>query len=60
MSALGGLAVGLSFAERANRRLINLLLSRVGRYQEHLSRLSAENLQRLADFTGEVMRILGA
>ncbi len=60
LSALGGLAVGLSFAERANRRLINLLLSRVGRYQEHLSSLSAENLRRLTDFTGEVMRILGA
>jgi len=59
-SALGGLAVGLSFAERANRRLINLLLSHVGRYQELLSRLSAENLGRLADFTGEVMRILEA
>lgn len=60
LNALGGLAVGLSFAERANRRLINLLLSHVDRYQELISRLSAENLRRLADFTGEVMRILEA
>jgi len=58
LSALGGLAVGLSFAERANRRLTNLLLSHVTRYQQVVSHLSAENLRRLADFAGEVMRIV--
>ncbi|HHE71868.1 MAG TPA: hypothetical protein ENL34_06280 [Chloroflexi bacterium] len=60
LAALGGLAVGLSFAERANRRLVNLLLSQVGRYQQLFSRLSPENLRRLSDFTREVMRVLEA
>jgi len=60
LAALGGLAVGLSFAERANRRLVNLLLSQVSRYQQLFSRLSPENLRRLSDFTREVMQVLEA
>jgi hypothetical protein len=58
LSALAGLALGLSFAERINRRLISLLLSYTGRYQEIISRLSAENLQRLSSFAGEVIKIV--
>ena len=58
LSALGGLALGLSFVERANRRLISLLLSYTGRYQEILSRLSAENKRRLSNFVGEVIKIV--
>ncbi len=58
LRALAGLALGLSFAERINRRLISLLLSYTGRYQEILSRLSTENLQRLSNFAGEVMKIV--
>ncbi len=58
LRALAGLALGLSFAERINRRLISLLLSYTGRYQEILSRLSTENLQRLSNFVGEVMKIV--
>jgi len=58
LRAMAGLALGLSFAERINRRLISLLLSYTGRYQEILSRLSAENLQRLSNFAGEVMKIV--
>ncbi len=60
LKALAGLALGLSFAERINRRLISLLLSYTGRYQEILSRLSAENLQRLSNFAGEVIKIVEA
>jgi len=59
LSALAGLTLGLSFVERINRRLVSLLLSYTARYQEILSRLSAENLQRLSNFAGEVMRIVG-
>ena len=58
LRALAGLALGLSFVKRMNRRLISLLLSYTGRYQEILSRLSTENLQRLSNFAGEVMKIV--
>jgi hypothetical protein len=58
LSALAGLTLGLSFVERINRRLIGLLLSYTGRYQETLSRLSAENKRRLSNFVGEVMKIV--
>lgn len=58
LSALGGIAVGLSFAERVNRRLINLVLSHVTRYQQIVSHLSAENLRRLTNFAREVIRIV--
>ena len=60
LSALAGLTLGLSFVERINRRLIGLLLSYIGRYQEILSHLSAENKRRLSNFAGEVMRIVEA
>jgi len=58
LSALAGLALGLSFVERINRRLIGLLLSYTGRYQEILSRLSAENKRRLSNFVGEVIKVV--
>ena len=58
LSALGGLALGLSFVERVNQRLIGRLLSCAGRYQEAIASLSVENKQRLASFAGEVTRII--
>lgn len=58
LSALAGLTLGLSFVERINRRMISLLLSYTGRYQEVLSRLSAENKRRLSNFVGEVIKII--
>lgn len=58
LSALGGLALGLSFVERVNRRLIGLLLPYVGRYQETIATLSAESKRRLSNFVGEVMKIV--
>ncbi len=60
LNALAGLILGLSLVEKANRRLTTMLLSYVQKYQEHLSKLSAENRRRLSDFAQEVMRILEA
>ncbi len=60
LNALGGLAVGLSLMERANRRLTLKLLSATRQYQDYLSNLSAESRRRLSEFTAEVMRIMGA
>ncbi|MBN1814747.1 MAG: PadR family transcriptional regulator [Anaerolineae bacterium] len=59
LSALGGLAVGLSLIERANRRLAHALLSATRQYQDYLAGLSAESRRRLSEFTAEVMRIVG-
>lgn len=57
-SELAGLTLGLTFVERANRRVTSLLLSYSRRYQEYLARLSSESRQRLSDFAQEVMRIV--
>jgi len=59
LSALAGLTLGLSFAERANRRLVTRLLSHTQEYQEQLARLSAENKERLSDFVQDVLQIVG-
>jgi len=55
---LAGLTLGLSFVERANRRIASLLLSYSRKYQEYLARLSAESKRRLSDFAQEVMKIV--
>lgn len=55
---LAGLTLGLSFVERANRRITSLLLSYSRKYQDHLAKLSAESKQRLSDFAQEVMKIV--
>ena len=59
LNALAGLTVGLAFAERANRHLASRLTSHVQRFQDNLSRLSAENKQHLSDFAQEVWKIVG-
>lgn len=59
LNALGGVAVGLSLVEQANRRLTLKLLSAARQYQDYLSDLSAENRRQLSEFTAEVMRIVG-
>lgn len=56
LNALVGLALGLSFVEQANERLIRLLLSYAGRYQDVLSQLSGTNLHRLSDLAEEIVR----
>ncbi len=60
LSALGGLALGLSFVEWANRRFIERLLSYMGRYQEIIASLDAESKRRLANLAGQVMQIVEA
>ena len=60
LNALGGLAVGLSLVERANRRLTLKLLSATRQYQDYMADLNAEGRRRLSEFTAEVMRIVGA
>jgi DNA-binding MarR family transcriptional regulator len=59
LNALAGLTLGLTMAEKANRRITTLLLSYTQKYQDHLARLSAENKKRLSDFAQEVMKIVG-
>ncbi len=58
--ALSGLTMGLSLAERINRRVRTRLLSAVARYQRCLGNLSGENKRRLSEFTEEVLHIIGA
>jgi hypothetical protein len=55
---VAGLTVGLSFVERANRRITSTLLSYSRKYQEYLARMSSEARQRLSDFAEEVMSIV--
>ena len=56
LSALAGLSLGLSFVEKANRRLTQLLTSHTSRYQSIMSRLSSENRQQLSGFAQDVVR----
>jgi len=58
LNALGGMVVGLSYAERANRRVTSLLLSQTSRYQDMLGRLNSASRRRLSDFVDEVMGIV--
>jgi DNA-binding PadR family transcriptional regulator len=58
LNAFGGLAVGLSFVERANRRVTNVLLTQTDRYQEMTSQLTAKGRRRLTDFVGQVIEIV--
>jgi len=60
LSALGGLAVGLSFVERANRRVTGFFLANNGRYQEMVGRLGSSNKKSLSDFADEVLEIVEA
>ncbi|MCJ7738623.1 MAG: hypothetical protein MUQ10_15140, partial [Anaerolineae bacterium] len=60
LSALAGLAVGLSFAEGINQQLMALLLSHIAEYQSIISRLNTENLERLSNFASEVIDIVEA
>lgn len=56
LSALAGLPLGLTLAEGANARFTNKLLSYVERYQQNLSRMSAESKRALSDFLLEVVK----
>lgn len=54
-----GLGMGLSVAERVNRRLAGFLLVQSSRFQSVLSHLSDDSRRQLAEFTREVMQKLG-
>ncbi len=51
-----GLGMGLSVAERINRRLAGFLLVQSSRFQSALVQLSDESRHQLTEFVGEVMR----
>ena len=53
-----GLGMGLSVAERINRRLASFLLAQSSRFQLALTQLSDESRRQLTEFTHEVMRIV--
>ena len=60
LSALAGLTFGLSLVERANRRLVSVLLSHTRRYQEALGKLSAPKKKALCEFAQDVVKAVGA
>ncbi len=53
-----GLGMGLSVAERINRRLASFLLGQSSRFQSALTRLNDESRHQLTEFTREVMQIV--
>lgn len=58
LNAFGGLAVGLSFAERANRRVAKALLVQTKRYQEMIGQLNTQSRRYLTDFADQVMELV--
>jgi predicted ArsR family transcriptional regulator len=58
LSIFAGLGMGLSVAERLNRRLASILLVQSGRLQSTLAQMSEENSRQIAEFTQEVMRLV--
>jgi hypothetical protein len=58
LQAMAGLAMGLTLAERANKRVTSGLPSCIRGYQDYVARLSSANRRQLADFTLEVSRLI--
>ena len=56
LDALGGLAVGLSLVERANRRLTDKLVGATRFYQQSLAHLGREGKAHLNNFVQEVIK----
>jgi len=56
LGVFSGLGMGLSLAERINRRLAGFLLVQSSRFQSALVQLSDESRRQLTEFTQEVMR----
>jgi DNA-binding PadR family transcriptional regulator len=59
LNAIPGLSAGLSLVERFNKQLSKVLLNQASKYQSFLSELSAEKRRLLAEFTREVVKIVG-
>jgi len=58
LNAMGGIMIGLSFAERLNRRWLAQLISYQERYQEIVARLGTEKQKELVSFARSVVRII--
>jgi DNA-binding Lrp family transcriptional regulator len=58
LNAMEGLAIGLSFVERANRSVTSRLLLYCHKYQDHVSKLSEKDKTELSDFAQEAMSIM--
>jgi hypothetical protein len=59
LAAIPGLSAGLSLVERFNKQVSMALLNQTSKYQTFLSELSAEKRRLLAEFTREVVKIVG-
>jgi len=59
LDALAGITIGFSMVERINRHVAQKFLTQAKKYYEFLTELSAENHRRLAEFTREVLDIVG-
>lgn len=59
LSAIPGISVALSLAERINQQLSDVLLTQANKFQAALAELSAEKRRILAEFTREVAEIVG-
>jgi hypothetical protein len=59
LNVLSGLTLGLSLIDLFNRRVSNLLLVHAKKYQEILSEVHVENRRSLAEFTREIVDIVG-
>ena len=59
LAAIPGLSAGLSLVERFNKQVTSALLNQASHYQTLLTELSAEKRRQLAEFTREVVKILG-
>jgi predicted ArsR family transcriptional regulator len=59
LDAIPGLSAGLSLVERFNKQVSGALLNQASKYQALLSELSVEKRRLLAEFTREVVKIVG-
>ncbi|OGO14950.1 MAG: hypothetical protein A2Z14_05415 [Chloroflexi bacterium RBG_16_48_8] len=59
LAAIPGLSAGLSLVERFNKQVSGALLNQASKYQALLSELSAEKRRLLAEFTREVVKVIG-
>jgi len=60
LSAFGGLAVGLSFAERTNRRVAKALLAQTEHYQKMIGQLNTKSRHHLTAFADQVVELVEA
>lgn len=60
LNALSGLTIGLSFVDRANKRITDRLVAATRLYQQSLSHLSREGKHHLSSFVHEVMQAVAA